>query len=47
MRQAAVSNRVPYTTTLSGARAACDAILSLRERPATVRALQEWQAEIA
>jgi carbamoyl-phosphate synthase large subunit len=46
MRQAAVSNRVPYTTTLSGARAACDAILSLREHPATVRPLQEWQGEI-
>jgi carbamoyl-phosphate synthase large subunit len=46
MRQAAVSNRVPYTTTLSGARAACDAILSLRERPVTVRSLQEWQAGI-
>jgi carbamoyl-phosphate synthase large subunit len=46
MRQAAVANHVPYTTTLSGARAACDAILSLRTRPATVRSLQEWQAEI-
>ena len=46
MRQAAVANRVPYTTTLSGARAACDAILSLRERPATVRSLQEWQGQV-
>ena len=46
MRQAAVSSRIPYTTTLSGARAACDAILSLRERPVMVRSLQEWQAGI-
>jgi len=44
MRQAAVANRVPYTTTLSGASAASDAILALREQPHTVRSLQEWQA---
>ncbi len=43
MRQAAIANRVPYTTTLSGASAACDAILSFREQPMTVRSLQEWQ----
>jgi carbamoyl-phosphate synthase large subunit len=42
MRQAAVAHRIPYTTTLSAANAACDAILSLRFRPLRVRALQEW-----
>ena len=42
MRQAAVAHRIPYTTTLSAANAACDAILALRFRPPRVRALQEW-----
>jgi len=46
MRQAAIANRVPYTTTLSGASAACDAILSFREHPRTVRSLQEWQEQL-
>ena len=47
LRQAAVANRVPYTTTLSGASAACDAILAFREQPRAVRSLQEWQQELA
>ncbi len=47
MRQAAVANRVPYTTTLSGASAACDAIRSMREHAPSVRSLQEWQARLA
>ncbi|MEJ7811597.1 MAG: carbamoyl-phosphate synthase large subunit [Gemmatimonadaceae bacterium] len=42
MRQAAVAHRVAYTTTMSAANAACDAILALRFRPFTVRSLQEW-----
>jgi carbamoyl-phosphate synthase large subunit len=42
MRQAAVAHRIPYTTTLSAANAACDAILSLRFRPPRVCSLQEW-----
>ena len=42
MRQAAVAHRIPYTTTMSAASAACDAILALRSRPAGVRSLQEW-----
>jgi carbamoyl-phosphate synthase large subunit len=46
MRQAAIANRVAYTTTLSAASAACDAILSLRSRPASVMSLQEWHARI-
>jgi carbamoyl-phosphate synthase large subunit len=46
MRQAAIRNHVAYTTTLSAARAAADAILSLKSQPATVRSLQEWQQDI-
>ncbi|HEU4585464.1 MAG TPA: carbamoyl-phosphate synthase large subunit [Gemmatimonadaceae bacterium] len=42
MRQAAVAHRIPYTTTLSAASAACDAILAMRFRPPHVRSLQEW-----
>jgi carbamoyl-phosphate synthase large subunit len=42
MRQAAVAHRIPYTTTLSAANAACDAILSLKFKTPTIRALQEW-----
>jgi carbamoyl-phosphate synthase large subunit len=42
LRQAAIARRVPYTTTLSGASAACDAVLSLRSREPWVRSLQEW-----
>ncbi|MCY7380731.1 MAG: carbamoyl-phosphate synthase large subunit [Gemmatimonadaceae bacterium] len=46
LRQAAIRHRVAYTTTLSAASAASDAILSLRSRLPTVRSLQEWQADI-
>jgi carbamoyl-phosphate synthase large subunit len=46
LRQAAIRNRVAYTTTLSAASAACDAILSLRSRKSAVRSLQEWQQDI-
>jgi carbamoyl-phosphate synthase large subunit len=42
LRQAAIGRRVAYTTTLSAASAACDAILALRSRAPRVRALQEW-----
>jgi carbamoyl-phosphate synthase large subunit len=42
LRQAAIANHVPYTTTLSAASAACDAILALRSRLPAVRSLQEW-----
>ncbi|HTE45827.1 MAG TPA: carbamoyl-phosphate synthase large subunit [Gemmatimonadaceae bacterium] len=47
LRQAAIVNRVSYTTTMSAASAACDAILSLRSRKPTVRSLQEWQSDIS
>ena len=46
LRQAAIRNRVAYTTTLSAASAASDAILSLRSRKSAVRSLQEWQQDI-
>ncbi|HEX5004759.1 MAG TPA: carbamoyl-phosphate synthase large subunit [Gemmatimonadales bacterium] len=44
MRQAALQHRTPYTTTLSAASAACDAVIALRSRAHTVRSLQEWHA---
>ncbi|HEY4216970.1 MAG TPA: carbamoyl-phosphate synthase large subunit [Gemmatimonadaceae bacterium] len=47
LRQAAIVHRVSYTTTMSAASAASDAILSLRSRGPRVKSLQEWQAEIA
>jgi carbamoyl-phosphate synthase large subunit len=46
LRQAAIRHRLPYTTTLSAAKAACDAIHSLRTRVHAVRSLQEWQHDI-
>ncbi|HKO16004.1 MAG TPA: carbamoyl-phosphate synthase large subunit [Gemmatimonadaceae bacterium] len=47
LRQAAITHRVSYTTTMSAASAASDAILALRSRKPAVRSLQEWQALIA
>jgi carbamoyl-phosphate synthase large subunit len=45
IRRAALQHRVPYTTTLSAASAACDAIIALRSRTGEVRSLQEWHAQ--
>jgi carbamoyl-phosphate synthase large subunit len=45
MRQAAVAHRVPYTTTMSAANAACDAVLALRFRSLTVSPLQDWHEQ--
>jgi carbamoyl-phosphate synthase large subunit len=42
IRQAALIHRVPYTTTVSAASAACDAIIAFRSREPEVRSLQEW-----
>jgi carbamoyl-phosphate synthase large subunit len=42
MRAAALTHRVPYTTTLSAASAACDAIEALRDQRREVCPLQEW-----
>ena len=46
LRQAAIGQRVAYTTTLSAASAACDAIASLKSDAPTVRSIQEWQDTI-
>ena len=46
LRQVAITQRVPYTTTLSAADAASDAIHALREQPKSVRSVQEWLADI-
>jgi carbamoyl-phosphate synthase large subunit len=42
IRRAALQHRVSYTTTLSAASAACDAIIALKSRTGEVRSLQEW-----
>jgi carbamoyl-phosphate synthase large subunit len=46
LRQAAIANRVSYTTTLSAADAALHAILALRSRKPTIRSLQEWHEDL-
>jgi carbamoyl-phosphate synthase large subunit len=46
LRQAAIRQRIAYTTTMSAASAASDAILSLKSRRPAVRSLQEWQQDI-
>ena len=44
MRRAALQHGIPYTTTMSAASAACDAIIAMKSRPGDVRSLQEWHA---
>jgi carbamoyl-phosphate synthase large subunit len=44
LRRAAVSYGVPYTTTLSAASAAVQAIRAMREEQVQVRSLQEWHS---
>ncbi len=44
LRRTALRRRLPYTTTISAANAACDAILAGRSRPGAVKSLQEWHA---
>jgi carbamoyl-phosphate synthase large subunit len=44
LRQAAIAARLPYTTTLSAARAAVDAIVAQVAGPFDVRSIQEWTA---
>ena len=46
LRQAAIANRVPYTTTLSAASAACEAIASRKLLEPGVTSLQEWHERI-
>jgi carbamoyl-phosphate synthase large subunit len=47
IRRTALQQRIPYTTTLSAASAACDAVIALRSRTGTVCSLQEWHAMAA
>src|SRR5947208_6902444 len=42
IRRAALMHGVPYTTTMSAASAASDAVIALRSRTGSVRSLQEW-----
>jgi carbamoyl-phosphate synthase large subunit len=44
LRQAAIANRVPYTTTLTAASAAVEAIAARQTREPQVCSLQEWHA---
>jgi len=46
IRRTALQLRIPYITTLSAARAACDAIFAMRSGEPTVRCLQEWHKEL-
>ncbi len=46
LRQAAITNRVPYTTTLSAASAAAEAIAARQSREPEVRSLQEWHERL-
>jgi carbamoyl-phosphate synthase large subunit len=46
LREGALRNKVAYTTTMSAASAAGDAILALRSRKPSVKSLQEWQREL-
>ena len=41
MRRAAITNGVPYLTTMSAMTAACDAVIALRSREPEVRSLQD------
>ncbi|MBI4500468.1 MAG: carbamoyl-phosphate synthase large subunit, partial [Gemmatimonadetes bacterium] len=47
IRRTALQHRVPYTTTMSAAAAACEAIAALRGSERTVRCLQEWYQLVA
>ena len=47
IRQAAIANRIAYTTTLSAASAACEAIEALATAQPGVRPLQDWHAMLA
>ena len=44
LRRTALQRGLPYTTTISAASAACDAILALKSREGRVKSLQEWHS---
>jgi len=45
IRHSALQYRVPYTTTISGARAVARALRGLKEKAMTIRSLQEYHSE--
>jgi carbamoyl-phosphate synthase large subunit len=45
LRRTAIAYGIPYTTTLSAASAAVEAIQAMREERVSVRSLQEWHGE--
>jgi carbamoyl-phosphate synthase large subunit len=47
LRQTALTNKIPYYTTVSGARAAAEAIRALQQGRLDVRTLQDYLAVIA
>jgi carbamoyl-phosphate synthase large subunit len=47
IRRAALMHRTPYTTTMSAAAAACDAVIALRNAKGDVLSLQERYAQLA
>ncbi len=47
IRRTALQLRLPYVTTLSAARAACDAIVALQRGVRSVRSVQEWHELVA
>jgi carbamoyl-phosphate synthase large subunit len=47
LRRAALTHRIPYTTTMSAAAAACDAVIALRSSRGEVLSLQERYARHA
>jgi len=47
LRRAALTHRVAYTTTMSAASAACDAVIALRSTQGDVRSLQERHGRMA
>jgi carbamoyl-phosphate synthase large subunit len=47
LRRAALTHRVAYTTTMSAAAAACDAVIALRSTKGDVRSLQERHGRMA
>ena len=46
IRQTALVNRIPYTTTVAGARATAEAIEALQQKKLSVRTIQEYHRDL-
>jgi carbamoyl-phosphate synthase large subunit len=46
IRQTALINRIPYTTTVAGARATAEAIEAMQQKKLSVRTIQEYHADL-